>query len=1284
MKTLSAWCLRVVAAIACGMIGIGTATAQALPDPLTVPNLPLLVAGTVNALARQPDGGIVIGGSFSFVNGQARTNLARLKPDGTLDDAWTPTLSSSVSTIAVNAATGAVYIGGFFTTIDGVTRNRIAKFDASGQLDANWDPSASSTVTALIVDAATDTVYVGGAFTTIGVPAATHTGLAKIAGGGIGTVDASWTPAVSAFATTSAMALTPSGALYLGGSFTTITGSGDTTATARKYLAKLDATSGALDANWNPSASQSVTSLAVDPASGAVYAGGNFITIGVPAVSRVRLAKIDGGGIGAIDATWTPAASSTVYALALDAASGKITLGGAFTTITGSADTTATTRNRLARLDSSSGALDPGWDPNAGNTVSALVASGDAGTVYAGGTFGTVGSATQLSFAALASSDGTLASSADVANKGSVAAIAHQSNGGLIVGGNFLKAGTAARTHLLRLDADGNLDANFRPVPSSNVSALTVGAGDVVYASGFFTTINSITVPQLAKLDGATGAVITSWAPCSLSAPASTMVESAGSLYLGGSFTTVCGINQNRLAKLDATTGARDASWVPSPSSGVNVLAADASGAIYAGGNFGTIGGGSHPYIAKLDGVTGAAASWNPAINSSVSALVLDGNGSLYLGGAFITATVGGTTGVTRNRLLKLDTTTGEVEANWNPNSSANVNALLLDGNGSLYVGTNSATGTIGGQTRPYLSKVDAGSAGAVNANWIPTPNATINALALGANGAIFAGGGFSLIGTTTRLALAALPAGPLSTTSIVSVSPATSVVGETYTVSVDVAAASGTPTGSVTISDDLGASCTASLASGSASCAIASVAAGERTLTARFTSTDFATSSATATHTVSAAQTTLAIGADTPATSVYGQEITVTFALAVQAPGAGAPGGNVTVSVDGDSACSAMADAGQCTIAAAQLATGEHAIEVAYAGDANYGASAASTTLTVTPAAVGIALGDLAQTYDGTPHAVSVTTDPAGIAVTLSYAGGASAPIDAGSYEVVATTADPNYAGTATATLVIAAAASSTTITAVTPDSPTPGQPVTVSYAVTSVDALSGNVTVVADSGESCSGSAAAGQCVLSFAGTGSRSLTASYAGDANHAASSSASVPLTVVAASLTITLGNLEQVYDGTSRVVIATTTPANIAITLSYDGSVTPPIAAGNYTVVAASADPNYAGTATATLVVAKAASTTAIGGASPANASPGEPVTVTYSVTGIGDVTGDVTVFADSGESCTATVAAGQCLLSFDAAGPHVLAASYAGDANHMDSLSANYVYADVIFADGFD
>ncbi len=80
------------------------------------------------------------------------------------------------------------------------------------------------------------------------------------------------------------------------------------------------------------------------------------------------------------------------------------------------------------------------------------------------------------------------------------------------------------------------------------------------------------------------------------------------------------------------------------------------------------------------------------------------------------------------------------------------------------------------------------------------------------------------------------------------------------------------------------------------------------------------------------------------------------------------------------------------------------------------------------------------------------------------------------------------------------------------------------------------------------------------------------------------SAAATLVVTPVAGSVTLGELEQRYDGTPRVVTATTTPAGAAVTITYNGSTTAPVYPGVYEVIATISDPSYTGSATDVLVV----------------------------------------------------------------------------------------------------
>ena len=67
----------------------------------------------------------------------------------------------------------------------------------------------------------------------------------------------------------------------------------------------------------------------------------------------------------------------------------------------------------------------------------------------------------------------------------------------------------------------------------------------------------------------------------------------------------------------------------------------------------------------------------------------------------------------------------------------------------------------------------------------------------------------------------------------------------------------------------------------------------------------------------------------------------------------------------------------------------------------------------------------------------------------------------------------------------------------------------------------------------------------------------------------------------------LGKLNQIYDGKAKIVSITTTPTNLATSLTYNGAVSAPTNVGNYSVVGRVTDTNYTGFSTAILTIAKA-------------------------------------------------------------------------------------------------
>lgn len=88
------------------------------------------VNGTVNAIVVQPDGKILVGGSFTNIGGSNRNHLARLNADGTLDT-FNPNVNNTVHAMTLQSD-GKIIIGGAFTIIgNSGTHNRIARLNTN-------------------------------------------------------------------------------------------------------------------------------------------------------------------------------------------------------------------------------------------------------------------------------------------------------------------------------------------------------------------------------------------------------------------------------------------------------------------------------------------------------------------------------------------------------------------------------------------------------------------------------------------------------------------------------------------------------------------------------------------------------------------------------------------------------------------------------------------------------------------------------------------------------------------------------------------------------------------------------------------------------------------------------------------------------------------------------------------------------------------------------------------------------------------------------------------------
>lgn len=94
---------------------------------------------SINAISIQPDGSIILGGQFVALGNNSRTNLARLRSDGSVDLSFFPVGANNVVLTLVRQADGRVLIGGAFTAIAGEMRLGAARLNV-GQVSGRSTP----------------------------------------------------------------------------------------------------------------------------------------------------------------------------------------------------------------------------------------------------------------------------------------------------------------------------------------------------------------------------------------------------------------------------------------------------------------------------------------------------------------------------------------------------------------------------------------------------------------------------------------------------------------------------------------------------------------------------------------------------------------------------------------------------------------------------------------------------------------------------------------------------------------------------------------------------------------------------------------------------------------------------------------------------------------------------------------------------------------------------------------------------------------------------------------
>jgi uncharacterized delta-60 repeat protein len=764
------------------------------------------VNGGVFAVAIQADEKILIGGNFTMVAGQPRTNLARLHPDGSLDDTYAPAVAGGATPAVYSLAVqtdGKVLVGGLFTTVAGQARMNLARLNPEGTLDPTFTATANNHVYGLALQA-DGKVLAGGQFFQLGGQQRSYVGRLNNTdpaiqalsddGATITWLRGGTSPEV--WRTTFDVSTNLTNWTYLGEGLR-IPGGWQLTGLALPGEGRIRARGFARGGGFNgsswfaetvggPCAFQSQPSSRTNNAGtiasfttavsgsppisyqwwkdGSPLTDGGFISgaqtatlnlAGVLGADTGAYSVIAGNSFGSVTSVLamlkvidpiTTTTFYTNYADAGDTVTVTITAAGTpplnyqwrkdGTNLPGAMATSltlsnvqradigtysvtvtnvfgATTSNRMV-LDVNLALLDQGFPVFDGAIYG--VAEQPDGKLLVGGNFSTVDGQPRPCLARF-NSDGTLDTTFDPGTNFGINswiyALSMQADGKVVAGGGFsLTQNSQTRFNLVRVSRDGVLDPSFNPDPSNVVLTLAEQDDGKIVAGGSFSTLNGQPRSYLGRLNS-DGTLDTNFHPSVDYQVRSVLIQPDGKILVAGGYTYLAGQWRQGIGRLNSD-GTADASfqspgtdfYYPGANQPVNCLALQADGKILLGGDFTILGGPTRKYIGRLHSNGILDTSFNPAAdyggNGSVYSLAVQADGKILVGGKF--TSIGGKQRSYLARLLP----NGQADHTFNAAIAHNFVPIVSAG--ALSDGATLVSGSytrLGGEQRTNLARLN-------------------------------------------------------------------------------------------------------------------------------------------------------------------------------------------------------------------------------------------------------------------------------------------------------------------------------------------------------------------------------------------------------------------------------------------------------------------------------------------------------------------------------------------------------------------------------------------------
>ncbi len=559
-------------------------TLDASFDPGTGPN------DRVRDMEVMPDGRIMIVGDFMIVQGTASPHVARLLSNGSLDPSFAPLAGADdrVRSVAVQSD-GKAIIGGDLTSVQGVARSCIARLNLNGTLDTGFDPGVgfqgiapADFVGPFVDDVAIQPdghIVVVGSFSSYdGVPRGCITRILPD-----GAIDPSFDPLGGSTRSIYSCHLLSDDQILVAGLFIDYFG--------RSGVARLQA-DGSMDPSFLAGFHTNAVAFVIDLGGDKVLVGGGFMNFGTdPPLSNLERLQSD----GSID--WSFHRGSGLNASPEDIVvmtDNRILVAGDHSRYNGSFVP------RIIRLlpDGERDLSYPvGSGPN--DIVRGMELMSD-GRLVIFGNFTQVNGTARPGLARL-NADGSLDTSFDPGtgfppNTG-IFDLAVMDDGKVVIVGNFTEVSGIPRTGVARLNVNGSIDTSFAPTVIDVAGDLRVHAvvaahtpDDRIWIAGDLTEVNGVPRARVACLTES-GALDLSFDP-GTGHPSSVIkgIERGpgGELYLWGTIIEYDGTPVDRDFLRALPNGDIDLSFTPPDFdlTGTNEIMALPTGKIILGGRY--------------------------------------------------------------------------------------------------------------------------------------------------------------------------------------------------------------------------------------------------------------------------------------------------------------------------------------------------------------------------------------------------------------------------------------------------------------------------------------------------------------------------------------------------------------------------------------------------------------------------------------------------------------------------------------------------------------------------